>query len=188
MAGGNYSGSLAAAYADQWATSNDTYYWPKVYPDDCVDFVNQALYAGNFAFVNVGSQIADSWWSNGVGSASGSWYNAPLLYSFLHADNPGGTYEGSEGYPTNLDNAYTPNSVVTGDVLMYNWSGGWTGNPNHVTMQVGIGYDEKNSAWYGNIVDQHSPGQKHNIWNEYPENSKYQTTTVSFEHIWAANP
>lgn len=185
--GGNYNGGWAASYAESYAINDDTYYWPTIYQNDCTDFVSQALYAGNLTFVNYGAQGVDTWWSDGYGEASASWYFAPNLYSFLEADVPGGTYEGSEDYSTYVNEPYTPNIIVSGDVLMYNWSGGWNGNPDHVTIQVGIGSDNT-GLYYGNLVDQHTPNQKHNIWTEIPENQYALTTTISFEHIWSSNP
>ncbi|HET9079867.1 MAG TPA: amidase domain-containing protein [Trebonia sp.] len=126
-----YSGPNAAAYADQWAI-NDNPYYPS-YSSDCTNFVSQAVYAGGYPFRNYQQNITDAWWyyyqqagnpSYGAvqWESSISWINVVAFYNFLIADSPGGYPEGTA--PGSSTNYYTPNSMVTGDVLFFNWGQG----------------------------------------------------------------
>ena len=76
----------------------------------------------------------------------------------MHLDNPGGTFEGSFSYNggANTAPAFTPNSVVTGDALFYDWGQGL--GISHTAMQVGWGTDQY--GYYGNWVDEHTSNRQ----------------------------
>lgn len=59
--------------------------------------------------------------------------------TFLHLDNPGGISEGSFSYDNGTQRApsFTPASVVTGDVLLYDFES--DGDIDHASIQVGSG-------------------------------------------------
>jgi putative amidase-like protein len=190
-----YSGTGAASYADQWATSNNSPSFP-VFSSDCTNFVSQAAWdGGNYPNRNYGGNGTDSWWyGGGTRSNTGqwtyyystSWVNVVAYYNFLIADIPGGIYEGSA--PGSSTNYYTPNSVVTGDVLFYNWGQGE--GMSHAAMQVGIGTDPNlypNQVWYGNYIDEHTSNRYHAFWSLKPYNAYWSTTTIYFMHISSSN-
>lgn len=81
---------------------------------------------------------------------SHSWSVVQDYWYWLIGQNPGGTQEGSFSYDNghNRAPAFTPNSVVTGDVLFYDWGTGL--GISHVSMQVGSGTDQY--GYYGNWV------------------------------------
>jgi hypothetical protein len=187
-----YNGSGAAAYADKWALGSNTLY-PK-FSDDCTNFVSQALHAGGgFNFVGSTSTTDDhQWWihptKTGAWVWTHSWSVAHDLHTFLIDDVPGGIPEGSFSYDngTNKAPAFTPNSVVTGDVLFYDWGTGQ--GISHDSMQVGWGTDAY--GYYGNWVDEHTSDRKHIFWTlkDAPGNTNWMTTTVYYMHIDASNP
>lgn len=111
-----------------------------------------------------------------------TWSSASRLKAFLKNDVPGGTDMGSAwGGATN---SYTPNSVVTGDVLFYDWGKGE--GVSHAAIQTGIGNDA-NYPYWGNYVDYHSNDTRHRFWSLKPSNPYWQSTTVYFVHIWTGN-
>jgi hypothetical protein len=185
-----YNGGNAAAYADYWVGNFNGAY-PR-FSNDCTNFVSQAVHAGGYPFRNYNADPGgtESWWmyniSGGTWNWSVSWINAPTYYSFLALDYPGGIREGSA--PGSSTNYYTPNSVVTGDVLFYDWGQGE--GISHAAMQVGIGTDPNlypNQVWYGNYVDEHTTNRGHAFWSLKPYNAFWATTTIYFMHIDAAN-
>jgi hypothetical protein len=101
-----------------------------------------------------------------------------IFDQFLVYDSPGGIPEGSA--PGTSIDFYTPDSVVTGDVLFYDWGDG--NGVNHAAIQVGIGYDW-NNVLYGNHVDQHTNDRQHAFWSLKPYNPNWNTTTIYFMHI-----
>jgi Putative amidase domain len=189
-----YSGSGAASYADKWATSDNYPTYP-IFSSDCTNFVSQALHAGGYPFRNEPENGTDTWWESRTGptkdtgyvwAESASWINVVANYDFLLADIPGGIPEGTaKGSATNY---YTPNSVVTGDVLYYDWGQGE--GMSHATIQVGIGDDPNlypNQVWYGNYIDEHTSNRYHAFWSLKPYNSYWSTTTIYFMHVSASN-
>jgi hypothetical protein len=185
-----YNGNNAASYADNWWNSYNTLQYPK-FSDDCTNFVSQSVHNGGYSFVGYpGSTTSDfNWW--GALSLSPinthSWSVAADYYTFLFEDIPGGIPEGAAaGTSTNY---YTPNSVVTGDVLFYDWGQGL--GVSHATIQVGIGYDPNKpngQVWYGNYIDEHTNNRYHAFWSLYPYNAADRaTTTIYFMHIAASN-
>lgn len=166
-ASASYSGSAAANYADTYAINNNLQYIS--YSEDCANFVSQAMYAGGFSFVNPYGSPTDlaNWWDfdavnqyiySGHVPSSNSATVADDLWQFLHLDNPGGTFEGSFSYNggANTAPAFTPNSVVTGDALFYDWGQGL--GISHTAMQVGWGTDQY--GYYGNWVDEHTSNRQ----------------------------
>jgi hypothetical protein len=107
---------------------------------------------------------------------------------WLIGDSPGGIQEGSFSYDNgkNRAPAFTPNSVVTGDVLFYDWGDG--NGISHDSIQVGWGTDSY-GGYYGNWVDAHSNGRYHIFWTmkDAPGNTNWMTTKVYFMHIDANN-
>lgn len=190
-----YSGPNAAAYADEWAINDNTYY-PQ-YSSDCTNFVSQAVYAGGYPFRNYQQNVTDAWWyyyqqagNPSMGAvqweSSISWINVAAFYNFLLADYPGGIPEGTA--PGSSTNYYTPDSMVTGDVLIYDWGQGE--GISHAVIQVGIGDDpnlEPNQVWYGNYIDEHTSNRYHAFWSLKPYNADWKTTTIYFMHIDAGN-
>ena len=161
-----YSGPGAASYADKYALGSNTIY-PQ-FSDDCTNFVSQALHAGGgYNFVGSTSTTDDQqWWIHGTRTGgwvwTHSWSVAHDLYTFLIDNVPGGIPEGSFSYNNgkNKAPAFTPNSVVTGDVLFYDWGTGM--GISHDSMQVGWGTDAY--GYYGNWVDEHNNYRKHIFW------------------------
>jgi hypothetical protein len=114
---------------------------------------------------------------------SSCWIKADNLKSYLTNDNPGGTQEAEWG-PAQDRNPYTPNSIVEGDLIFYNWGGGV--GMNHVSMQVWIGTDP-HSGMYGDLVDQHTNNRTDAFWWLYPYNPQRNTKDCYLEHIWSSN-
>jgi hypothetical protein len=124
---------------------------------------------------------AGAWvWSN-------SWSVAGDQFNFQRGHFPGGLYEGSVNAGSNgraFDAPFTPNSVVTGDALFYDWNA--DSHIDHMAIQVGIRSDP-NNGWHGNVVDQHSTNRKSAFWSLFPYNANWPTTVIYFEHIQATN-
>lgn len=186
-----YSGSAAAQYADTYATSPNNGTYP-VFTADCTNFVSQALHAGGYPFRQYGTNStgSDAWWVINHGNDSFSWALnwsvANDLYHFLIDDVPGGVTEGTA--PGSSTNDYTPNAMVTGDVLFYDWGQGE--GISHAAIQVGIGTDPNmypNQVWYGNYVDEHTSYRGHAFWSLKPYNAYWATTTIYFMHVLSSN-
>jgi hypothetical protein len=191
-----YSGPNAAAYANRWATTDNTAQYP-VYSSDCTNFVSQAVYAGGYPFRNKNQNQVDAWYGyyQAVGNpnigavqweSSVSWINVVAFHNFLLVDYPGGVAEGTA--PGSSTNYYTPNSVVTGDVLFFDWGQGE--GLSHAVIQVGIGDDpnlEPSQVWYGNYIDEHTSNRYHAFWSLKPYNADWKTTTIYFMHVQASN-
>jgi hypothetical protein len=184
-----YDGPSAARYADKWWHGRNPNY--QVFNNDCTDFVSQSLHNGGYSYVggNATSPDRSQWWIHYNSfwdnfTWSDSWSHAHNLYNFLLESYPGGTQQGiARGSSTTR---YTPNSVVTGDVLFYDWGGGE--GISHSAIQVGIGDDAKyGHAWYGNYVDYHTNDTYHAFWSLRPRNAMWSTTTIYFMHISSSN-
>jgi hypothetical protein len=193
-----YSGSGAAVYADRWAKSVNSNYpdyhssWWWSSGSDCTNFVSQALHdptGGGMDYVGGSSTTDDhQWWAHWNGSSfsnSHSWSVAQDFYTFLMWHYPGGWNEGSAHTLSEQQTTYTPNSVVTGDVLFYDWES--DGHIDHDGIQVGWGTDP-DSKKYGNYQDQHSNDRYHAFWSLIPYNEKWSTTTITFVHVDPRNP
>ena len=176
-----YYGYDAADYANTYALHYNAYY--RSYNDDCTNFVSQALFAGGMPMQGEYGEGYLSWWYSISQGPSNSWINVGLLKTYLTDDNPGGTQEAEWG-PAQDRTPYTPNSIVEGDLIFYNWSGGI--GMDHVSMQVWIGTDP-NSGMYGDLVDQHTTNRNDAFWSLYPYNPQRATTDYYLEHIWSSN-
>lgn len=186
-----YSGSMAASYADAYAITPNVPTYP-VFGSDCTNFVSQAVNYGGYPFRQFASN-GDSdlaWWIEDSGRNSFTWSDSWAVsagyYNFLVADDPGGYTQGTA--PGSSNNDFTPDSVVTGDVLFYDWGQGE--GISHAAIQVGIGTDPNmypNQVWYGNYVDEHTNNRYHAFWSLLPYNSEWATTTIYFMHISADN-
>jgi hypothetical protein len=127
-------------------------YYPDFGGTDCTNFVSQALHAGGFSHVGGTSETSlYQWWirrnSWGTFDYATTWSVAWRLRQFLINDAPGGTSEGTA--PGKSTNPYTPASVVTGDVLFYDWGQGE--GISHASIQVGIGRDPA-FGYYGDYM------------------------------------
>jgi hypothetical protein len=184
-----YNGASAAWYADVYARGYNSAY-PE-FSTDCTNFVSQAVHYGGFSMVGGSSSTSDTqWWIHTLtyGWAwSHSWSVAVDYDSFLWQDSPGGIGQGTA--PGTATYYYTPNSVVTGDALFYDWGQGE--GISHVAIQVGIGTDPNypnGQTWYGNYIDEHTNNRYHAFWSLYPYNAAFRnTTTIYFMHIYASN-
>src|SRR5262245_25740311 len=144
-----YVGNSAAGYADYyWNKRNSNYY---SFSDDCTNFVSQAMHdpygGGNFHYVGTPQTInssADSqWWLSWRSTRGFHWTNSFVrvvdLYSFLMGHWPGGWFKGQAHTLSQQQATYTPDNVVTGDLLFYDWDS--NGVLDHVGIQVGWGTD-----------------------------------------------
>lgn len=184
-----YNGPNAAKYADADAITGNRAF--PTFGNDCTNFVSQAVHAGGFSYVGGTSETSGSqWWIRhdinalgvGVWNYSHTWSVANDYRNFLILRYPGGIDEGWAHGSSTAN--YTPNSMVTGDVLFYDWGQGE--GVSHAAIQVGIGTDP-GSGWVGNYVDQHSTNRRHAFWSLKPYNVHWSTTTVRFEHIATNN-
>jgi hypothetical protein len=186
-----YSGTSAAQYADaHWNSRTDNY--PE-FGNDCTNFLSQALHdesGGGMAYVNqYGSATDDhNWWAAWKPQQgfrwSHSWSVAADFYRFLRLHSPGGEPAGSARNLKDQQAKYTPDSVVTGDVLFYDWES--DNSIDHVGIQVGYGQDP-NSSYNGNYQDQHTTDRYHAFWSLLPYNSQWSTTTIYFMHVSPSN-
>lgn len=116
---GSYNRSAAAAYANTyWSNYNTAYY--NMSPNDCTNFVSQALLAGGMVYVGYGTQGDTNWWYIGAPPPdpnwSYSWAVAPDSFTYWVYDGGGGT-----PYPNNV---YSPSTMqantTVGDTWYYN--------------------------------------------------------------------
>jgi hypothetical protein len=116
-----YSADLAVTYARQWATSRNSSY-PNVSPEDCTNFISQALRNGGWRNTATTSSTSDTlWWLRSKTSYSQTWSTANGLFRHLN----GGygvtaigkaSYESWFGWPS-------ATSVNYGDVVFGDWQG-----------------------------------------------------------------
>lgn len=188
-----FNGYNSAQYADYWVNGHNSNY--RTFDDDCANFVSQSLHdpymGGGYSYVNAGQTYTDdhNWWMQYLPQIntfqnSNSWSRAQDLYNFLLWTYPGGVPEGTAHTKAQQQATYTPDNMVTGDVLFYDWTS--DGHIDHTAIQVGIGHDATIGI-YGNYVDQHTPSRYHEFWSLATTNSKWPTTTIHFMHINAAN-
>jgi hypothetical protein len=189
-----YNRGNADAYADKWATSTNSNY--PTYGEDCTNFVSQALSAGGYPFIGsqpcpwCNSSDDSQWWGYwflGHWFHTNSWAVAGDLYNFQIEHYPGGWLEetvndSQSDYWANYDNV----NMIGGDVLFFDLGTG--AGIDHAAFQVWSGYSQiatnyYGSAWYGDLSDQHSPGQLHNTWSHLPTNGNWATTTIYEVHI-----
>jgi hypothetical protein len=185
-----YDPNAAAAYADQWAQSRNSNY-PNL-PDDCTNFVSQALRAGGYPMSGVGYDETKylNWWvlkgPQGTFSWSFSWTVSSDLLNMLYYDYPGGfpvVYKS----PSQQGSGSASSGGAKGDVLFYDWgandTGGYGIGVSHATIQVGHGTDP-DSLWVGDYVDEHTRDRKHAFWSLKPYNAdRASTTYITVVHV-----
>jgi hypothetical protein len=170
-----YSGARAASYADQWWNSYNSYY--TTFPDDCTNFVSQALaYGGK---TNVGQPTSDPnndqfWFYFAGGIHSRTWTVSANLMDFLGISNYGYDVNITNGYGTGVD------SAQVGDVLFYAWQGT---TPAHASIQVVENGTDPTYGYVGSLVDQHTNPRYHEIWSLLPTNSYAPSTEIYEYHI-----
>lgn len=180
-----YSPSSAASWADahDWAIRGCD---PSRTCDGCADFVSQALaYGGGYTMVGVGGDMRNLnyWWQTYtpyVGwSSSWSWRVAPYQWDFQIYHYPGG-YDRGEVPGTS---SYSYDGLSTGDLIFYDWDN--DGGIDHVTIQVGTGYDYYHPNFYGNYIDAYN--RYHAFWSLLSVNTLAASTNIWLMHIDPAN-
>jgi hypothetical protein len=166
----------AVAYAEQWALSYNTYY-PRL-PEDCTNFISQALYSGGRPFIGFDQTYIDhhNWWydpNSGSFTSTQTWsVTAALLDNFALNDpqfyRVGSWYGIVGGDP----------GTAGGDLIYYVWPDG----TDHAAIQIGWGTDTT-TGWQGPLVDAHTTARWHAIWTLQPYNGGWANTTVSAYHI-----
>lgn len=178
-----YSGSAAASYANEYALSPNSNYYP-VYSDDCTNFVSQANWAGGQPEDIDGYNNYNGWWKtiSRTGNAvqlSYSWTDADDYYMFL--TNPG-SYGTIESVEDGTDISVAPfGTMKTGDVYFYEW--GTDGTIDHSTIMVSTGGTDPNSGIYGDLVDSHTTNRVDAIWSLEPYNANRNTTYIYAIHL-----
>jgi hypothetical protein len=188
-AGASYNGSAAASWADRyWNTYNPNYMYYNT--DDCTNFVTQSMVAGGGfpptrgIYTNLSNFFNDPlaiWQNWPADNGPTSWTATLALDLFTYLNNsPKSVYEGNYSYADNKLPApsFNPNTVVTGDVLQYDFG---SGAVSHTSMQVGYGTDSFN--YYGNWVDTHNNDHYHEFWTLKPTNAAWQRTRIYYFHI-----
>jgi hypothetical protein len=191
-----YNGQGASDYAEYWWNKRNSNY--PSYSQDCTNFVSQALHSGGgFSYVNKGADFQDdhNWWGfwdNVLGfKMSNSFIRVQDLYNFLIWHNPGGYPEGTAHTFEEQVWTYTPDAVIGGDVLFYDFGSGLA--EGHTTLQVTtIGWEEampdrQGPPMYGNLIDEHTTDRHHIFWSLFTYNSRWASTTIYFMHISASN-
>jgi len=192
-----YDGQGASNYAEYWWNQRNSNY--PSYSQDCANFVSQALHSGGgFSYVNRLAYAQDdhnwwAWWSLRTGfRVSNSFVRVQNLYNFLLWHYPGGYPYGSAHTFEEQVYPYTPDAIVGGDVLFYDFDG--TGLANgHAALQVTTidwedwSPDMRNGQLYGNLVNTHTTDRHHAFWSLFSYNSRWPTTTVYFMHIAESN-
>lgn len=173
-----YNGSAAASYADSWWNSRNGAYLN--FPDDCTNFVSQALHAGGESEIGYPSNFSDSaWWMDTPnGQWTHSWSVADDLYLSLTNYTSRGILEDASFHPQGGG----VDSIGQGDVLFYDWGQGQ--NISHSAIQVVNNGHDATYPLSGSLVDQHTNDRYHEIWNLYPTNPYWSTTDIYEVHIY----
>lgn len=93
-----------AAYAMKWAKSSNPAY--RTYPNDCTNFVSQALYAGGWKKIEGYYKSNAKWFGNGV-MTSWTWSGAENFYKFARNESK---------RTSHIGNVY---DLAVGDILQY---------------------------------------------------------------------
>lgn len=137
---GYYNKSAAVNYARQYANSRNPYF--PIFPEDCTNYVSQALAVGQEQFVYSGPNESWRWFYTGRYAYSKSWSVAHQLFNFILNRNRG--YVIGQGVGTNWGNY---NSLEPGDLIFASWNdNGWL---DHVYMVTG-------KDWRGILVCAHT--------------------------------
>ena len=158
---GSYNRGQAVAYADQWAHGRNPAY-VDLSPNDCTNFISQAMNAGGLPQIGGGNKDDWAWWYSQTPTRgwSNSWSSAPDLNQ--HASN----YQGTRFTYS------TPGNQGSGDFLLMSLNG--TGLPSHGRVIVGWGSSQEQvdpntspplGTW-GLLADQHTTDRKRVIWND----------------------
>ncbi len=145
-------------------------------------------HGGRYSFVGYNRSLTDdhNWYYKArypsAFENTRSWSVVVDQWNFLLYTYPGGVPKGSS--TGNTTNPWTPNAMMSGDVLFYDWDS--NGVKDHESIQVAMGTDP-NSGYYGNLIDAHTTNRYHAIWTLKPWNSKYASTTIYFMHVDPAN-
>ncbi|ANO02083.1 MULTISPECIES: amidase domain-containing protein [Mycobacteroides] len=152
----------AIEYADKWADGNNPDY--KVYPEDCTNFVSQALRAGGFKDEGDGWDDwhhgdRDDWYYNKDtfnrwNHESQTWNNAAASHDYLTQHSGRGQITGVMGTPTasGLDPlAPSKAGLVPGDLVYYKDN---AGKIDHVAVYAGQVRAADGTLM--DVVDQHS--------------------------------
>lgn len=147
-----YNRYLAAAYADKY-TYNYNPLYASCYPEDCANFVSQALWDPNAGFIpsempywgNVGGSTC-------LGASPIAWRYTPSQHSFFVANPNGAVYnfvshEASGSW--SATNAYNISSMLIGDVIFYDWAPS-DGGIDHIAIAAAYAPD------YTTLIDQHT--------------------------------
>jgi hypothetical protein len=181
-----YDRNKAVAYANTWWDGRNPNY-PHAFSDDCTNFISQALNHGGIAmrwpsFGWTGHLDSDVYWV-GIYTGAGneyttSWSVAKTSHTFLKW-NLGNTSEVTiDTRPNNPPNT-VPNPVTDGDIVYYNWGDLHSGSGDgidHASIVVGNGTDPQSGA-SGTLINEHTSDRRHAIWDLWPYNAAYRTTT-----------
>jgi putative amidase-like protein len=170
-----YSGSAAASYADQYATS-----YNPLYPSfankggDCANFVSQALFAGGIAQRPAGTYSGTAAWymtqTRKSWSYSTTWINAQSNSVFLLQHLPGVTTVANVMAPSPTETP--PSNAIQGDVVFYDWNNDGTFDHESIITTAD-----------GQYVDAHTNNRFHAFWTLAPYNSDWMTTHIVVLHI-----
>lgn len=175
----------AIKYAEKWADGNNPDY--KTYPEDCTNFVSQALRAGGFQDKGDGWDDwhhgdRDDWYyhidsKNPWNKESETWDNASASHDYFTQHSEIGEIKGVENTPG--PSGYDPLApskagLVPGDLIYYKDN---AGKIDHVAMYVGNinGID---------VVDQHSGKLNfHDDWWPNTDDFWGGSARVEFVHL-----
>ncbi len=154
-----YSGSSAVSYANSWSSNASTprnvNNYPRYYkdysPNDCMNFVSQALYAGGFpevdAYLDRVSNTAWWWYPSDPSHAEGTytWTSTTYMLNFATYYN---------GVKLELESS--PYYLSAGDFVLMDLTYPYnSGGPTHARFYVGWGYNAYDGQ-FTQMIDQHT--------------------------------
>jgi hypothetical protein len=145
--GNNYNREAAVTYAHKWWNGFNPNF--RFFSVDCTNYVSQILYAGGFPIFYTGKQNS-GWWYLGNGGQddkwSFSWSVAHSLRWYLDSKNN-----------LQVELIKTPNELLPGDIISYDWDG--DGVWQHNTVVVGHNI-------YGQpLVNAHTTNSQYRYWD-----------------------
>lgn len=156
LAAGYYDWQAAARYADQWAESRNPSYRDFA-PEDCTNFVSQALYAGGWQYRQDGYY---DWFYYTTGQSL-SWINAYSMKQFLN-------FAGRATFLSYFED------LLIGDVLTADWYS--DGSVNHQII-----VDDRLGGYLSGIyLDYHNTDRYH-----YPLSTLLGAWPTSWNTYWA---
>jgi hypothetical protein len=164
----DYCRICASNYADSWALSYNPSYSAALSPNDCQDFVSQAVAAGGMS-MNYGG----SWYYAGNYGYSTSWNGTAPAYSFFTTPGVG---QSVAVYPPG---SAKPNFTVLawGDIVYYNWMNDPGYGPPNSHSSVLVGWSDHD------YVDSHTEPRYHVWWDLRGINLSYDFTRVELVRI-----